>query len=209
MRYLTAADAFLVYTGRKGSGPDFPLYDTEAYFVKVQSTKYWAAPDPATTTCDSLSGTFAVGSDAEAMATTFCADFAVKSAAAVAPSPFVDYTCANLATPPGKVMITKTFALTPCVPPPINFGINFFVPGATTTAIHPYGYQLCCSSPLAQSMATDGARAVSIDNTTKSFNEFSVTSASEDVAPVPTLSLGWMIGLGAALVAMGLWLRSR
>jgi len=211
-RYLTASDALQVYTGRKGGGLDFPLYDTVGYAVRVASTTYWAAPDPSTTTCDSVSGTFPAGSNAEAMATTFNAAFAAKVTGSVSPSPFVDYTSTNLATPDGKVMITKTSSVTPCLPPPTNFGIVFTVPGGTTAAIHPFGYQLCCNSPLAQSIGVDGARAVSLDNTSRNFGEFSVASASEDLASgatVPALGAGWMIGLVAALLGVGIWLRSR
>ena len=37
-RFVTATDGLLVYTGRKGSPPDFPLNPCESYFIKMNTT---------------------------------------------------------------------------------------------------------------------------------------------------------------------------
>ena len=37
-RFLTATDGLQVYTGRKGSGPDFALSPTECYYVRMTTT---------------------------------------------------------------------------------------------------------------------------------------------------------------------------
>ena len=37
-RYLEATNGIQVYTGRKGSGPDFPLTSGECYFVRMNAT---------------------------------------------------------------------------------------------------------------------------------------------------------------------------
>ena len=37
-KFLRATDAFKTYTGRKGSGPDFPLTRGEAYYIQMQTT---------------------------------------------------------------------------------------------------------------------------------------------------------------------------
>lgn len=37
-RFVTATDGLLVYTGRKGSPPDFPLVPCESYFIKMNAT---------------------------------------------------------------------------------------------------------------------------------------------------------------------------
>jgi hypothetical protein len=45
-RYLTASDAFQVYTGIKGSGPNFPLTPGESYAVKVAGNLDYTPPQP-------------------------------------------------------------------------------------------------------------------------------------------------------------------
>jgi hypothetical protein len=37
-KFLKATDGLQVYTGRKGSGPDFTLAPGEAYFIKMATT---------------------------------------------------------------------------------------------------------------------------------------------------------------------------
>jgi hypothetical protein len=37
-KFLKATDGLQVYTGRKGSGPDFALAPGEAYFIKMAAT---------------------------------------------------------------------------------------------------------------------------------------------------------------------------
>jgi hypothetical protein len=37
-KFLEASDGLQVYTGRKGSGPDFALVPGEAYFLKMAAT---------------------------------------------------------------------------------------------------------------------------------------------------------------------------
>jgi hypothetical protein len=214
LNFLTATDTYQAYTGRKGSPSSaFPLVDTVGYLVKVTTTQYWAPRDQASVHCEFMSGTFPAGNP-DALATAFCADYAAHVPGPM--SPFADFTCAKQASPPGKIKLT-ILGVPPnppvpgpavCVPPPTNYGIVF---SGTTTVPHPYGYSMCCNSPLSQSMGTDGNRPVSIDFGTHDFNEFSVTTSSEGgtTTQVPALGVGWMIALVAALVAVGLWLRSR
>ena len=48
-RYLTATDAYQVYTGVKGSGPNFPLVAGEAYVVRVTGSVNYTPPQSGTT----------------------------------------------------------------------------------------------------------------------------------------------------------------
>lgn len=41
-RFATATDGLQVYTGRKGSGPNFPIVRGEAYFIKMNTTVNYA-----------------------------------------------------------------------------------------------------------------------------------------------------------------------
>ena len=193
-RYITATHTFQTYTGRKAGGLAFPLADGAGYISKNTDTRYFAAPGPAMG-CSGNTGSFGASLTAAGLATAFCTSWTDT-----------DYSC----SPSGAVVtLTNVNTSSSCYLGTIT--LTFIVPGGTTTAAHPYGYKLCCNSPLSNAMGTDGNPLVSINNTTQSFGEFSVQTVIHDApsGSVPAVGWGGMIALVLALLAIGIYSRMR
>jgi len=193
-KYLTATDAFVVYTGRKGTPtPDFALVDGLGYIVRMTSTVYWGTGGAGSCSsgCSCLTGTFGSGKNATDLAADFCTAWNASG------SP---YTCA--ASGPGATLTgSGTCSGQKSV-------VQFTVPGGTTTAAHPFGFKLCCNSPLSTFMGIDGAAVVGIDDNPQTFGEIMVESMTGG-SSVPATGPWGIVALVLSVLLGGVYLLAR
>ena len=205
-KYKTTTDTYDFYTGRVGTSGqvNFPVTGGSGYRVRMNTTVYWTPPGPSGGCLGFGNKTFPSGSDATALRDQFVTDFAASISAA-------DYTC-TASGPTGAIVLNVNVS-SPCYGSSIF--LNFVVPpGGTTTTTqnHPYGYEVCCNSPLSSLMGMDGGWLVRLDSSTHSFGEISVSSTQTSPgggSAVPALSTVYALVLSGALLAFVVWYRMR
>ena len=86
--------------------------------------------------------------------------------------------------------------------------VTFTTLGPTTTATHPFGYRICCNSPLSDSIGIDGEPDQSINDSSITVGEITVTSQTL-ASSVPAAS-PWALGaLVLSILIGGAYLLSR
>lgn len=111
-----------------------------------------------------------------------------------------DYVCTP--TPTGYV-ITNTGACST-----YKKIVTLSVASGTTTSTHPFGYRLCCNSPLTNEMGIDGVPEQSIDDTSITVGEITVSSQTLE-ATFPASSPWVIVLLAASVLLTGVYFLSR
>ena len=186
-RFIRATDTFESYTGRKGTPvTDFTLVDGVGYQVKMLNTRYWGSlkGQGCGVGCTCATGVWQPNVNNAALANAFCAQFPANG----------NFTCTV-----SGIDAYITTNNTGCQN--IKKKVTFTTLGPTTTAAHPFGYRICCNSPLSDSIGIDGEAVQSVDDRSITVGEITVTSTTLE-SSVPASS-PWALGVIVLLILVG------